>query len=212
MRDIGTMENLLAEIAARGRGQKRVIVGIAGCPGSGKSTLAQHIVDAFGAQAQLLPMDGFHLAQSVLASLGLENRKGAPETFDSAGFLSLLSRVASQASYEAIYAPRFDRNIEEPIACALPIRPETTVVIVEGNYLLLDDAAWRPIRSFLDVACYLSVDNDLRESRLLRRHMEFGRTRAEALAWMDAVDNPNAVRIEDSKANANFVLEISSKH
>jgi pantothenate kinase len=208
MHVIATIEHLVSDVTARTQGLARVVIGIAGCPGSGKSTVAQQLVDSLGSRAQLLPMDGFHLAQSVLASLGLEDRKGAPETFDSAGFISLLRRLDSQSGDEVIYAPRFDRNLEEPVACALPIRPETTVVIVEGNYILLDDPAWRPVRSFLDVSYYLSVDNDLRESRLRRRHMEHGRSRHEADSWMANVDNPNAVRISASLVNADCVVDL----
>ena len=208
MRNIGTFEDILSEIVSMRNSQDRVIVGIAGCPGSGKSTLAQEIVEALGPRAQMIPMDGFHLAQAVLSDLGMEDRKGAPETFDAAGFVSLLQRVDAQEVDEVIFAPRFDRAIEEPIACAIPIRPETSVIIVEGNYLLLDDAEWRGVRSILDFTCYLSIENSLRESRLLVRHMEFGRTHAEALAWIRSVDNPNAQRIEASQGNAEFVIDI----
>lgn len=211
MQDIGTIENLIGEVARRRKNQKRVILGIVGSPGSGKSTVAQQIVEALGAEAQLLPMDGFHLAQSVLADLGLAHLKGAPETFDSAGFLSLLERVKSQGDDEVIYAPRFERKIEEPIACALPIRPGTSIIIVEGNYLLLDDPEWRSVRSFLDFSCFLLVENELRESRLLARHMEHGRTRPEALSWMASVDNPNAGRVEASKPNADYGLELTNQ-
>lgn len=165
MHVIATIEHLVSDVTARTQGPARVVIGIAGCPGSGKSTVAQQLVDSLGSRAQLLPMDGFHLAQSVLVSLGLEDRKGAPETFDSAGFISLLRRLGSQSGDEVIYAPRFDRNLEEPVACALPIRPDTTVVIVEGNYILLDDPAWRPVRSFLDTRCRNRLFNSELQNR-----------------------------------------------
>lgn len=210
MQNIDSIDNVIGEIARRRTHQDLVMLGIAGSPGSGKSTVAEQIVAAWGGEAQLVPMDGFHLAQSVLANLGLAHLKGAPETFDSAGFLSLLDRVKSRGNDEVIYAPRFDRKIEEPIACALPIRPDTSVIVVEGNYLLLDDPQWRSVRSFLDFSCFLDVENDLRESRLVARHIEHGRTRSQALSWMARVDGPNAARVEASRRNADFVFDLAN--
>ncbi len=120
-----------------GRGGRRLL-GVAGAPGSGKSTLAEAVVDALGDQARLVSMDGFHLAQAELVRLGRADRKGAPDTFDPWGYVALLRRLRD-ASDDVVYAPRFDRDLEEPIAGAVRIGREVPLVVTEGNYLLVDE-------------------------------------------------------------------------
>jgi pantothenate kinase len=180
----------------------RRLLGIVGPPGSGKSTLATALAQALGDRAQAVPMDGFHLAQVELERLGRAGRKGAPDTFDAAGFRALLQRLRDQPPIEIVYAPDFRRAIEEPVACALPVFADTPLIITEGNYLLLDDAAWAPVAALLDEVWYLDVDADLRLERLTLRHQQFGRTREQALAWIAATDEPNARRIEASAPRA----------
>jgi pantothenate kinase len=142
-------------------------------------------------------MDGFHLAQVELERLGRAHRKGAPDTFDAAGYAALLQRLRAQAGDEVIYAPDFRREIEEPVAGALPVLAQTPLIITEGNYLLLDDEpAWAPVAGLLDEVWYLQVDADLRLERLTARHVQFGRSREQAQAWIAQTDEPNARRIE----------------
>lgn len=181
----------------------RRLLGVVGPPGAGKSTLANLMAEAMGARAQAVPMDGYHLAQVELERLGRAARKGAPDTFDAAGYAALLRRLRDQPSHETVYAPDFRRAIEEPVAGALPVFAHTPLVITEGNYLLLeDDPAWAPVAGLLDEVWYLQVDADLRLERLAARHMQFGRTRAQALAWIAQTDEPNARRIEASAHRA----------
>ena len=191
----------------------RQLLGVVGPPGAGKSTLANLMAEAVGDRAQAVPMDGYHLAQMELERLGLAHRKGAPDTFDAAGYTALLRRLRHQPPHETVYAPDFRRDIEEPVAGALPILACTPLVITEGNYLLLDDdPAWAPVVGLLDEVWYLQVDADLRRQRLAARHMQFGRTREQALAWMAQTDEPNARRIEAGAARASRTVIWEENH
>ena len=187
-------------------GQRRLL-GIVGPPGSGKSTLAAVLAQSLGSRAQAVPMDGFHLAQAELERLGRAQRRGAPDTFDADGYGALLERLRTQTDNEVVYAPDFRRDLEEPIAGALPVFAQTPLVITEGNYLLLDDPAWRGIAERLDEVWYLHVDAELRLDRLARRHEQFGRSRDEALAWIAQTDEPNARQIEACSARAHRQIE-----
>ena len=141
-------------------GTDRVIVGIAGAPGAGKSTVAAAIVQAArerGVAAALVPMDGFHLADASLQRLGLSDRKGAPETFDGHGYLALLRRV--RVDRTTVWAPGFERDLEQPIAGAIAVDPDVRLVVTEGNYLLIDADPWREARSLLDQAWFVEVDD-----------------------------------------------------
>jgi len=194
-------------IARSGPAAGRVIVGIAGAPGAGKSTLARQVVAAYGPDAVLVGMDGFHLAQAVLADLALVAVKGAPETFDAAGYLALLERLTEPPNRTVIYAPEFRREIEEPIAGAVPIRPEVQVIVTEGNYLLLDAAPWRRVRSLLAETWFLDTPPAVRVERLARRHVEFGRAPDVALdRALHGSDGRNAELVLASRSRATVLL------
>ena len=181
---------------------RRKLLGLVGPPGSGKSTLASALRQTFPADSQIVPMDGFHLANSELVRQGLRHRKGAPETFDAAGYAALLQRFRHQRADETIYAPEFERALEEPIAGAIAVHATTRLVITEGNYLLLDGAPWSSVAPLLDEVWYVDVDDALRTERLLQRHERFGRSRQQALEWVASVDEPNARLIERSRVRA----------
>lgn len=185
---------------------RRQLLGIVAPPGAGKSTLAQALAAHLGAVAQLLAMDGFHLANSELARLGLAQRKGAPDTFDGAGFVNLLQRIRRQRGGETIYAPEFRREFEEAIAGAMAVQAQTALIIVEGNYLLLEDEPWAALRPLLDEVWYLDLDDTLRRERLLQRHMRFGRSRSEALDWILQTDEPNALSILATRPRADLCV------
>lgn len=194
----------MAGLLATGR---RKVVGIVAPPGAGKSTLAQRLAAHFAPHCQYLPMDGFHLAQAQLERLGRAQRKGAPDTFDSAGFVAVLQRIRQQVLCDAtVYAPDFRRAIEEPIAGAIAIEAHIPLVITEGNYLLLEDDGWGGARALLDEVWYLDVEPEVRQARLLARHMQFGSSREQALEWMAQTDEPNARRIEASRHRADGVV------
>ncbi len=188
----------------------RLVLGLVGAPGAGKSTLAEALCQALGDQAALLPMDGFHLANAELARLGRAQRKGAPDTFDAAGYAALLARIRApeaMTSEDIVYAPAFHRDIEEALAGEIPIAPAVRIVITEGNYLLLDDPAWDGIARLLDQAWYVEAEDEtLRQERLLARHIEFGRAPDQAKAWITSTDDPNARRIEATRKKAHKVF------
>ena len=193
----------LDALAARGT---RVLLGIAGAPGSGKSTLAAALRSARPALTALVPMDGFHLAQAELERLGRAERKGAPDTFDAAGFVALLRRLRTPVAGETVYAPEFRREIEEPVANALPVPPEVPVVIVEGNYLLLEDGLWAAVRGLLDEAWHVAVDPAVRVPQLIERHVAFGRSPEAARAWVMRSDEANARRVDAVAHRADRII------
>jgi pantothenate kinase len=185
---------------------QRKLLGLVGPPGAGKSTLASVLQRAFASLSQVIPMDGYHLANSELQRLGLASRKGAPDTFDSAGYANLLQRLRRQRDGEIVYAPEFRRDVEEPIAGAIPVFPETHLIITEGNYLLVDDDRWRDVAGLLDEIWYVDVDEHQRRDRLVQRHERFGRSHQAALDWVTFTDEPNARLVSATKSRANVVF------
>lgn len=185
---------------------RRKILGLVGPPGCGKSTLALALQKAFAGVSQAVPMDGFHLADVELQRLGRAGRKGAPDTFDSAGYAALLRRLRQQQADEIVYAPEFRREIEEPIAGAIAVFASTQLVITEGNYLLLNEGAWGQVAALLDDVWYVDVDDSLRTDRLTQRHQQFGRSRAEAIDWVANIDEPNARLIATTQTRAKLVF------
>lgn len=186
----------------------RRIIGLVGPPGAGKSTLSARIVAHFGAQAQVVPMDGYHLANSELERLGRRGRKGAPDTFDAWGYVALLRRLRQQAADEVVYAPEYRRTLEEPIAGAIAIAPDTRLLMAEGNYLGLDSGAWAHVAPLLDELWYVEVDDTLRRQRLTARHVQFGRTPADAARWVEVTDEPNARLIARTRERAQCVVSM----
>jgi pantothenate kinase len=199
LRYLKRVEDLLAD------GQRKLL-GLVGPPGAGKSTLAGVLQHAFSSLSQVVPMDGYHLANIELQRLGRADRKGAPDTFDGAGFASLLRRLRTQRDGEVVYAPEFRRDIEEPIAGAIPVHAETRLIITEGNYLLLDEGAWAGVAGLLDEVWYVDVDDGLRSDRLVQRHQHFGRSREAAIAWVAGTDEPNARLISATSSRADVAF------
>jgi pantothenate kinase len=186
-------------------GDDRTILGIVGAPGAGKSSLAATLVDAVGGRARLVPMDGFHLAQSELERLGLSAVKGAPTTFDVGGYVSLLCRIRRREE-PVVYAPTFDRRLEQAIAGAIAIPADVPVVVTEGNYLLLRDGAWRSVRGLLDESWYVDVPEEDRLGRLVARHIEYGSSRESATAKALGPDQDNAEIIRSSRNYASRII------
>ncbi|MEU3183692.1 nucleoside/nucleotide kinase family protein [Streptomyces sp. NPDC006923] len=192
-------------LAASGR---RSILGIAGAPGAGKSTLAARLADELAGLAALVPMDGFHLAQAELNRLGRAGRKGAPDTFDATGYAALLARLRAPTAGAVVYAPAFDRTLEEPVAGSIPVGPGTPLVITEGNYLLHDDGPWAPVRPLLDEVWYLELDPLTRVRRLIDRHVAFGKDRADAERWVRESDEANARLVAAGRDRADLVITL----
>ncbi|MGO4454948.1 nucleoside/nucleotide kinase family protein [Arthrobacter sp. RAF14] len=184
----------------------RVILGLAGCPGAGKTTLSTQLVAHFGPElAVAVPLDGYHLANVVLEQRGLRHRKGAPETFDGAGYLALLRRLRARDE-EVVFAPEFRREIEEPVAGAIPVPRAARLIVTEGNYLLLPDEPWAGVLPLLDEAWSVEPDEDLRVDRLIARHEAFGKSPEAARAWALGTDEANARLIRAARGRAAVVV------
>lgn len=188
------------------KSKTRVVIGITGKPGAGKSTVASKLKETIpGERTVILSQDGYHLSNLQLESLGRSNFKGAPDTFDSEGFSKILFRVKSELKNN-IYFPIFHREIEESISAEGLITEKTNVVLVEGNYLLFETHGWGEVAKHLDEIWYLQVDDDLRLSRLVARHIEFGKNPQVAVAWAHGSDEANARLIEKARDKANAFL------
>lgn len=191
---------------------RRAVLGIAGAPGAGKSTLATALVEAIREGGVLggdesvvhLPMDGFHLADVQLSRLGLLQQKGAPETFDAAGYTSTLSRIVADPE-EVVYAPSFDRRLEQPVAGSIAVTERTRLVVTEGNYLLAD-GPWAGVRSLLDEAWFVELPDEQRRQRLVERHQRFGKPPELALEWAHVVDQRNAEIVARTRHGADLVV------
>ncbi|RYU15794.1 nucleoside/nucleotide kinase family protein [Nocardioides iriomotensis] len=185
------------------------LLGIAGQPGAGKSTLAERVVAAVPG-AVLVGMDGFHLAHATLTALGRVDRKGAPDTFDALGYVALLRRIRGLDGLdhpEVVWAPHFDRGIEDAIAGAVAVAADVPLVVTEGNYLLVDEPPWRDVVGLLDACWYVDLDEDVRRTRLQARHERYGRTREEARARTWGSDERNAALVSASRSRATAVID-----
>ncbi|MEU8525894.1 nucleoside/nucleotide kinase family protein [Streptomyces sp. NPDC048629] len=201
------------ELVARARrlaapGARRIL-GLAGAPGAGKSTLASRLVSRLDGLAVLVPMDGFHLAQAELERLGRAERKGAPDTFDAVGYAHLLARLRAPEPGVVVYAPAFDRSLEEPVAGAIPVPADVPLVVTEGNYLLHDEDGWASVRPLLDEVWYLELDDRRRVPRLVERHVRFGKERDRAEEWVRRSDEANARLVARGRDRADLVVPMS---
>ena len=198
-----TTDDLARTIRSRATGPGRFITALAGPPGAGKSTLAASLVAALGAGARAVPMDGFHYDDAVLDARGLRARKGAPETFDAAGFIHLMRRLRTG---EEVAIPIFDRTMELSRAGADVVTAADRLLVVEGNYLLLDEAPWRDLAALFDLTVWIDVSEAELDRRLVDRWAHFGRDPVEARAWIDGNDMPNIRRVTRGSRAADVVL------
>ncbi|MFF2206112.1 nucleoside/nucleotide kinase family protein [Streptomyces sp. NPDC058145] len=204
-----TFDDLLVRARALTRDGRRAVLGVTGGPGAGKTTLAEHLVQALNAGGPPwvahVPMDGFHLADAELDRLGRRDRKGAPDTFDAAGYAALLRRLREETG-EVVYAPGFERVLEQPIAGSIPVPPSARLVVTEGNYLLLPEGSWARVRSCLDEVWFCEIDEEERIRRLVARHLEFGKEQEAAVAWVLGTDQRNADLIATTRDRADLVV------
>lgn len=197
--------DLLAVLLASSANEEQSIVGVVGPPGVGKSTFSTWL--AAETDGVVVPMDGFHLDHSMLVEMGEVGRKGAPFTFDSWGFANAVDRIRSREPDETVYFPRYDRTIENAVAGSIGVKDQRLVVI-EGNYLLLDEKPWKRVRSALDVVVYLDLAERKRLLRLMRRHIEHGRSRREAASFIRRSDEANAEGISSTRVHSDLVVNV----
>ena len=210
------MHDLARELLTlAGDGSRRVLVGVTGAPGAGKTTLVEDLVAALrdvpppghrpGEWIAHVPMDGFHLADAALEWLGLLDRKGAAPTFDAHGYLALLRRLRADGR-ETVWAPAFERDLEQPVAGAIGVAPAARLVLTEGNYLLLADDPWPAVAAELDRVWFVDPPDDVRRQRLVDRHVRFGKSPELARQWVRDVDEPNAGRVRATRHRADRVV------
>ena len=199
-----TPGDLAALIRTKAGGQARFIAAIAGPPGSGKSTFADDVVAALGAGARAVPMDGFHYDDAVLAQRGLQSRKGAPETFDVGGFSHLMGRLRAGGE---VAIPVFDRQMELSRAAADVVSDADQFLVVEGNYLLLNEQPWTALAPLFDLTVFIDVPEAELDRRLLNRWAHFGKTPAAARAWIDGNDMPNIRRVQAASRAADIQIK-----
>jgi pantothenate kinase len=198
-----TSAQLAATIRAKAQAQGRFLTALAGPPGAGKSTLAAELVAALGQGAKAVPMDGFHYDDAVLIARGARARKGAPDTFDVAGFRHLLTRLRTE---DEVAIPLFDRDLEISRAGADIVGPQDRILIVEGNYLLLNEAPWPDLAPLFDLTIWIDVPEAELDRRLMARWAHYGKTPDEARAWIDGNDMPNIRRVVAGSRPADLVI------
>ncbi len=195
---------LATEIRRRAdQSQGRFIAALAGPPGAGKSTLAEALVEALGADARVVPMDGFHYDDAILNARGQRNRKGAPETFDVAGYRNLLSRLRAE---DEVAIPVFDRALELSRGSADLVTKDHRILVTEGNYLLLNESPWTDLAGFFDLTVFIDVPEAELDYRLLDRWAFYGKTKQEARDWIDGNDMPNIRRVTQGSRAADIVV------
>ena len=201
-----------ARALPRGR---RAVLGITGAPGAGKTHLVERLLEHLlpdppdglvaGSWVAHVPMDGYHLSDHVLRHLGRTARKGAPDTFDPAGFASLLERFMADDG-KTLYAPTFDRTIDEPIAAGVCVPAEARLLITEGNYLLLDQDPWPMARAQLTQVWFCDTESTRRRQQLVARHVAYGRSGSAAEEFALGSDEANARLVAADRSKADLII------
>ncbi|MGY5764253.1 nucleoside/nucleotide kinase family protein [Brachybacterium sp. DNPG3] len=192
------------------RSGSRRLLGVAGAPGAGKSTLTQMMAEELPAGSCIVvPMDGYHLADVALERLGRLDRKGAPDTFDAAGYTALLQRIRTARPQDPpVWAPMFERDLEQPLAGAIEVPSDVPLVITEGNYLLADDHGFAQVRGMLDARWFVEAPEDQRHERLIARHERFGKSPAAARSWSLGPDEANARLVAATRPRADAIIRL----
>lgn len=192
------------------RDDRRTVIAVAGPPGAGKTTFAAGLVTrldaaADGEIAAVLPMDGFHFDNAVIAPRGLLARKGAPETFDVRGYRAMLADLRNHPEAE-IAVPVFDRALDVARAGARVIGPHHRIVVTEGNYLLLAHRPWADLAALFDITVMLETAAAELERRLIQRWLDHGHDTRSAMERARGNDMTNGQLVVEESAAADFIL------
>ena len=208
-----TAINDIASHLQKSAANKRIIVAIAGPPGVGKSTFADALSDLLNTEnngcCAVLPMDGFHFDDIYLGKMGWRSRKGAPHTFDVGGLGNMLERL-SDNNEKQIAIPIFDRDIEIARAAAAVIPSSANIILVEGNYLLLDEMPWRNLGKYFNTTIALKSSYQTIHQRLIDRWQHFNYTAIEIEEKLELNDLPNVKLVLGSSIQAD--LEFSTEN
>ena len=204
------MNETIKEIIKRKRKETRLIVCIFGSPGSGKSTfsaiLNRELNKIDGLMSKVVPMDGFHFDNKILADRNMLQFKGSPETFDTNGFISLLAKLQQQPETDHVI-PIFDRELDLSRASARLIEKSTNILLIEGNYLMLNQAPWNRLQMFFDLTIKIESDRRILKDRLLKRWLDLGISRNQASEKIKQNDLPNSVIVENLSMPADLYVQ-----
>ena len=205
-----SIELLFEQIQSLLDGQSpRTLIGIVGKPGAGKSTVVEQIQNKFRSyEVSTIPMDGFHLSNEELIKLGRRERKGAPDTFDVEGFISLIEKVKLKPQVDHKF-PIFHREIEASVNDEGVVPKESKVVVIEGNYLFSEGHNWNSLFPLLDHTWFIEIDDEVRIERLIARHIRYGKTPTEAESWSRGSDEANARFIELTAHRASNIIKLA---
>ena len=204
------MHETIKEIIKRKKKETRLIVGIFGSPGSGKSTfsgnLNRELNKIDGLMSKVVPMDGFHFDNKILADRNMLQFKGSPETFDTNGFISLLAKLQQQPENDYVI-PIFDRELDLSRASARLIEKSTNILLIEGNYLMLNQAPWNRLQIFFDLTIKIESDRRILKDRLLKRWLDLGISKDQASEKIKQNDLPNSDLVENLSMPADLYVQ-----
>jgi len=211
--DLTMLTNRLMETYKKS-GNKRFLLAITGVPGAGKSTLANLLMKNINEvlkeeSAIVIPMDGYHYHNDILIEKGLLPLKGIPQTFDAQKFVMLIKEIASE-KIEKLYCPAYDRDLHNPVERSIVIENKHKIIIVEGNYLLLDTCPWNELADLFSESWFIETPLTTTKERLISRHVLTGRSVEEALTKISSTDTPNAELIIQTRHRATKVITIAT--
>ena len=187
--------------------KNRYFIALSGPPASGKSTISENLakdLSAKGYNSSILQMDGFHYDDLILKEKKLLSKKGAPETFDVMGLINFVSRLHKE---DEVVIPIFDRSLELSRSSAVIISKNTKVIIVEGNYVLLNSYPWCELHKFFNTTVMINCEKKILEKRLIERWENFNLPKKEIDEKVYKNDLPNGVNVLKNSIGAEYILE-----
>ncbi len=202
--------------------RRRIVAGLAGIPGGGKSTFAAvlaRLADSLLGIGRLIAvgMDGWHWPNAVLDArtttdeaghtIALRQRKGGPESFDVESLAAAVRRLQSGGA--AVSLPVYDRRVHDPVADGITIGPGTSIVLIEGNYLLEPRPPWDAVSDLLQLKMFLQCDPAAARERIIDRHIRGGASQEEAVRKYEANDRLNTEAVLATVGQADYMIRLS---